>query len=132
MSPDMHKAATQAMVTMVYHRFKLLAAEFTKICDTVREMQNDPGEHNTLVVKTATEIVEELERLDHMGKLNIMATTLDDLRKNISAADPDEDFSRFLPEVKRVQEEAQEHFESFLPRMIEKLADARRAVTELN
>lgn len=132
MTPEMRKVAAQSMVTLIYNRFRELVKEFESIRDSVRELQENPESRNSFVARTAGEIVAELESRDHAGKLQILTATLEDLKQNITDADPNTDFSIFLPEVKRVQEEAQEHFETFIPQMLEKLASARRSQLEMN
>lgn len=132
MTPEMRKVAAQSMVALIYNRFRELVKEFESIRDTVRKLQENPESRNSFVARTAGEIVAELESRDHSGKLQILTATLEDLKQNITDADPNTDFSVFLPTVKRVQEEAREHFESFIPQMLAKLYAARRTQLEMN
>ena len=132
MTPEMRKYAAQSMVTMISNRFRELIKEFETIRTRMRELNEDPDWRHDLCAKTAVEIADELDSNGHWGKLQILTATLDDLQQNIADADPNTDFSIFLPAVKRVQEEAQEHFETFIPQMLEKLVKARRTQLEMN
>lgn len=132
MTPHTRKMAIQSMITALRNRTMQLSKEFQQIREGITALRNNPQTKGHLVCQTAGEVLDELEAVDHAGKLKTLTECLTEILEDVRHTDPHEDFSPFMEQVSRAEQEVSHHFTHVLPPLHAKMASAMRTQSELN
>lgn len=132
MTPELRKAALNGMVTLAYNHTRGLIQEYEKIKKAVAEINTHAGDTRTIVRQTATQILEELETRDHMGKLQLICARLGDLRNAMNTATVDADFSIIFAQMEADLDDVNSHFNDVIPLLHNKLKNVMQQQAELN